>query len=219
MVPMPTPPPAPPPRTLVGWLAAGALDAELAALLWQLAEGGLPVTVAGPPGSGRQGLADALLGLRRSGVPLPPSRLPAVVEADSLAGVNARLAAPPFLAGEDELRTLGVVLILAHGADGRPRVAAAHYVRPVEQDGQGHVQRRPPAVLSTWVAAGGAFDDFAWGILPELAARAGIDPPEFATERDRRASYLQDLVTAGVADPDDVRRAMAGYAATRADRH
>jgi hypothetical protein len=219
MAAMPTHESDAPPRTIVGWLAAGALDAGLAALLWQLVEAGLPLTVAGPPGSGRQALVDALMELRRAGVPLPPSRLPAVVEADSLTAVNARLAGPPFRAAEDELRTLGVVLILARGADARPRVVAAHYVRPVEQDGQGHMQRRPPAVLSTWDAGTGAFDDFAWGILPELAARVGIDPPAFAAERDRRAAYLEGLVAAGVTDPADARRALAGYATTGVGGH
>jgi hypothetical protein len=219
MAAMPTHAPADPPRTIVGWLATGALDAGLAALLWQLAEGGLPVTVAGPSGSGRQALVDAMMELRRAGVPLPPSRLPAVVEADSLAAVNARLAEPPFRAAEDELRTLGVVLILARATEARPRVVAAHYVRPVEQDGQGHVQRRPPAVLSTWDPSRGAFDDYAWGILPELAARVAVDPPTFAAERDRRATYLEALVAAGVTDPVDVRRAMAGYATTLAGGH
>ena len=219
MAAMATPVSAPPPSSLVGWLAAEAMDAGLAALLWQLAEGGLPVTVAGPSGSGRHALIDALMELRRAGVPLPPSRLPAVVEADSLAAVNARLAEPPFRAGEDELRTLGVVLILARGADARPRVVAAHYVRPVERDGQGHVQRRPPAVLSTWDPASGAFDDYAWGILPELAARVAMEPRAFEAERERRAAYLSGLVAAGVTDPDDVRRALAGYLTTKPGGH
>jgi hypothetical protein len=218
MAAMPTPPSAPP-TSIVGWLAGGAMAPELAALLWQLVEGGLPLTVAGPPGSGRHALVDALTELRRAGVPLPPSRLPAVVEAESLAAVNASLAGPPFRAGDDALRTLGVVLILARGADARPRVVAAHYVRPVEQDGQGHIQRRPPAVLSTWDPGTGAFDDFAWGILPELAARVAVDPPAFAAERDRRATYLAGLVAAGVTGPDDVRRALAGYTTTRAGGH
>jgi len=189
------------------------MDAGLAALLWQLVEASLPVTVAGPRGSGRRMLLAALNELRPVGVPLPPSRLPAIVEAGSLVELGERLAAPPFLASDDELRTLGAVLILgaAAGAAGPVRVLAAHYVRPLELDGHGHVQRRPPAVLAAWDPAAGAFDDYAWGILPELAARAGIEAPAFETERHRRAAYLGDLVHSGVTGPDAARRALAGY--------
>jgi hypothetical protein len=200
------------------------MDADLAALLWQLMEAGVPLTVAGPADSGRATLLAALTELRPAGVPLPPTRLPAIAEADSLADLDARLAAPPFLASDDERRTLGVVLVLGRGADPgeRTRVVAAHYVRPLERDGHGHVQRRPPAVLATWDPAIGRFDDYAWGILPELAARAGVAAPDFETERHRRAAFLADLATAGVVEPDAAGRALAGYAATgaaSADRH
>jgi hypothetical protein len=44
----------PPPRSIVGWIAAGALDANLAAVVWLLAEGG-PGHVAGAC-SGRSAL-------------------------------------------------------------------------------------------------------------------------------------------------------------------
>jgi hypothetical protein len=208
------------PRTsIVGWLAAGTMDAGLAALLWQLVEGGVPVTVAGPAGSGRRALLEVLAELRPTGTPLPPSRLPAIVEADSLAAINERLAAPPFGASHDELRSLGVVLILGRTATGLPRVIAAHYLRPLERDGHGHLQRRPPAVLATWDPASGAFDDYAWGIMPELAARIGLDPATFEAERGRRAAYLSGLVAAGVTDRDEARRALAGYSATRTGGH
>ena len=47
-------------------LREGVLDAELAALVWLTIEAGIPVVVAGEPGSGRSALRDALLDL------LPP---------------------------------------------------------------------------------------------------------------------------------------------------
>jgi hypothetical protein len=190
------------------------MDARLAALLWLLLEGGLPVTVAGPKGSGRHALLEALADLRPAGVALPRSRLPTVFEADSLVMLQTLLTGPPHGASDDELRNLGIVLILDHAAGGSARVNAAHYVRPVERDGQGHIQRRPPAVLSTWDPASGGFDDFGWGIVSELAARVAMEAADFADERVRRAAYLEGLAGAGVTGREDVRRALAGHALT-----
>jgi energy-coupling factor transporter ATP-binding protein EcfA2 len=51
----------PPFRPLAALVADGVLDAELAAVLWLLVEAGIPVTVAGPRGSGRSTLLAALL--------------------------------------------------------------------------------------------------------------------------------------------------------------
>jgi hypothetical protein len=51
----------PPFRPLAALVADGALDAELAGLVWLLVEAGIPVTVAGPRGSGRSTLLAALL--------------------------------------------------------------------------------------------------------------------------------------------------------------
>ncbi|MEZ4598033.1 MAG: hypothetical protein R3C32_15195 [Chloroflexota bacterium] len=53
----------------------------------------------------------------------------------------------------------------------RVRVTAAHYLRPIERDVGGHIQRRPPAVLATWDPTADAFDHFAWGVTGELADR------------------------------------------------
>ena len=44
--------PAAPPA-IAPWIARGAIDAELAALTWLLVEAGVPLLVAGTPGTGR----------------------------------------------------------------------------------------------------------------------------------------------------------------------
>jgi len=51
--------PAAPP-SVAPWIARGALDAELAALAWLLVEAGVPLLVAGRPGTGRASLRDAV---------------------------------------------------------------------------------------------------------------------------------------------------------------
>lgn len=177
----------------MGWIAAGTLDPDLAAVLWLLAEGGVPIVVAGAPGTGRAALLAAFRELAAAR-PRAPSRLPAVVEGRSLEEVYAHLARPPLEAGEDELRGLGAVVILDVVSPGRRRVVAAHYVRPLERDGHGHVQRRPPALLAAWDGARDAFDDYAWGIVTELAERVGREPADFERERARRATLLAGKV-------------------------
>jgi hypothetical protein len=107
--------------------------------------------------------------------------------------VLGRLAMPPVAALDDELARLGVVLIAGMDAAGRGRVVAAHYLRPVARDVQGHVQRLPPAVLATWAPASGRFEHFAWGILDELAGRAGLTPIELEREQARRMELLARL--------------------------
>jgi hypothetical protein len=104
----------------------------------------------------------------------------------TLPDVLARLAAPPVAASDDELARLGVVLTLADG----PRVAVAHYVRPVARDPGGHVQRLPPAVLATWNGDASHYDHFAWGVVAELAGRTGRRPREFEREQAQRAQRL-----------------------------
>ena len=51
--------PAAPPA-IAPWIARGAIDAELAALTWLLVEAGVPLLVAGTPGTGRAALRDAV---------------------------------------------------------------------------------------------------------------------------------------------------------------
>ncbi len=135
--------------------------------------------------------------------------LGATVAAASLADLLARLQDPAVGLTLDELRGLGVVLVL----EGAPtlRVVAAHYLRPVERDGQGHLQRRPPAVLATWDPEEGAFEHFAWAITPELAARVGRTQADFEEEQAARAGLLQELAASTVVEPDALARALAAY--------
>ena len=62
--------PIPPePRSIVELIGSGVLDAELAAILWLLVEGLVPVVVAGDgPGTGRSTLLRALLDFLPSGI-------------------------------------------------------------------------------------------------------------------------------------------------------
>lgn len=122
----------------------------------------------------------------------------ATMAGDGLEDVLATLKAPPVSADDDELSRLGVVLaVQAVGGehDGgrsepRPRIVAAHYLRPVARDEHGHVQRLPPAVLATWDPRAGRFEHFAWGVSTELAARTGHRPIELEREQARLARDL-----------------------------
>jgi hypothetical protein len=116
--------------------------------------------------------------------------LATTITADSLEEVHERLGAPPLGLDDDVIRQLGVVVILG----GDPlRVRAAHYLRPVERDGHGHLQRRPPAVLATWDPALGHFEHFAWGITSELAIRTGVTQAGFERRQQRRVRFLDQL--------------------------
>jgi hypothetical protein len=278
------------PRSIVELIAAGTLDAELAALLWLLVGARVPLVVAGPPGSGRTTVLSALLDLlpaaadirilagdaedfgwlpeaarlgwrgsasATAGAPVAPADraatvmragrlgdlapddlrggrlrtairalslgygLAATIDGGSLEDVFERLGAPDAGLTGDELSHLGVVLVMRHfvsgdGAPDRRRVAAAHYVRPLSRDAGGHVQRLGPAVLATWDERRDAFEHFAWGIVPELAGRAGRRPGDFEADQARRVEFLAGLVATGVTDLEQVRRAIAGFATVSA---
>ena len=60
--------------------------------------------------------------------------LAATIHGDSLDDVLAQLREPPVGLTDDELSRLGVVIVLRRVRDGRRRVVAAHYVRPVARD-------------------------------------------------------------------------------------
>jgi hypothetical protein len=219
--------------SLVSLIGGATLDAELAALVWLLVEGGVPLVVAAPVGrlaAGAQ-LASAILGSIRADAPETGAVAPgldrlaawqvvhgtrpgAVVAAGSLEEVRAQLAASPISLSEDELSFLGCVLVLG-APDGSPRgrlrVTAAHYVRPLARDAHGHAQRLPPAVLATWDARLGRYEHFAWGVLPEIAARLGRRAGDLEADLHHRRDDLGGLAAAGVGSLEEVRRLIAGY--------
>jgi type IV secretory pathway ATPase VirB11/archaellum biosynthesis ATPase len=284
----------PTPRSIVELLRAGTLDAELAATLWTLIEGRVPIIVAAAGrGAGKSTLLGALLdflprGLRvielegatetfdwlpqagelgwdrphahasTAGAPdheaaahravrpddtvllipelsdhLPSYTwgaeariairaasigydLAATIHADDLEEVFDGLRRPPVGADDDELSRLGVVVILRRLGDGRRRVVAAHYIRPMARDEHGHVQRLGPAVLATWDPNVDRFEHFGWGVTPELALRVGRKAGDFELEVDRRLDYLAGLAQTGTVEVDAVRAAIDGYRTTAA---
>jgi len=191
-------------------LSSGALDARTTALLWLLFDGGVPLVVAGPaPIERRMTLAGALLSL-------DPARRWVVLDADEEgvsaerlaallrggAGVGITLAADDLeavleslMAGglpEDAVRRLGIVVIAEEAPRGL-RCTAVHYLRPTERDAQGHLQRRPPAVLAAWDERGDTFEDYAWGITPELADRVDRTQADLEERQGDRARFLAGL--------------------------
>lgn len=272
--------PVPPePRSIVELIQTGTLDAELAATIWLLIEGRVPLLVAaGRPGVGASTLLAALLefippelrvvelrgadetfdwlpqaselgwpGVARrpaEGAPFRPEDtvllaaelsdhapaatwgeaariavraaaigygLAATIQGDSLDDVFGALRASPIGLGDDELSRLGVVLVLRQSAGGHRRVAAAHYVRPVARDVHGHLQRLGPAVLATWNDATDTFEQFGWGVTPELAMRVGRRPGDFELDSAARRAFLDDLVARGITDVAAVRAALIDY--------
>jgi hypothetical protein len=140
--------------------------------------------------------------------------LAGTIHADSLDEVYDALRRPPVGADDDELSRLGVVLVMRRIDDRRRRVVAAHYLRPTARDEHGHVQRLGPGVLTTWDAARDVFEQFGWGITPELAVRVGQKPGDLEAEIDRRRDHLTGLAQAGIVDVDAVRAAIDGYRST-----
>ncbi len=278
--------PVPPePRSIVELIRTGVLDAELAATLWLLVEGRVPVIVAGDApvdgeaqGAGKSTLLGALLDFLPSALrvvelagqdedfawlpqaselgwpgkpraikgaaPFRPDDtfllaneladlvpaytwgavariavraasigygLAATIHGDSLGDVFEALRRPPNGLVDDELSHLGVVVVIRQVDGERRRVVAAHYVRPVVRDGQGHLQHPGPAVLATWDADTDTFEQFGWGVTPELALRVGRKPGDFEIEADRRRGFLAGLAAASVIEVDAVRVAIAGY--------
>jgi hypothetical protein len=220
--------------SLVALIAQGVLDAELAALVWLLVEGRIPLVVAVPAGrvgAGSQLLAGVLASVRADeavdglAAPLTAAgasslirgrRAGGVLEAGSLAEVRERLGAGPLPLTPDQLTFLGCVLVLGDSAGagarrGRLRVAAAHYVRPLARDAHGHAQRLDPAVLATWDDRLGRYEHFAWGVLPEIAARLGRRAGDLEADLHHRRDDLAGLAKAGVTQLDEVQRLVAGY--------
>lgn len=200
-------------------LRSGTVDAELAALLWLLFEGGVPLVVAGADDAvARADLAARMLSLHpghewvvldADATPLRSDRLVALlrggvgvgvaVAAADLAAVLQRLIAAGL--PEDGARRLGVIAV-ARVTDKGTRLSSVHYLRPTERDGQGHVQRRPPAVLAAWDEAADAYEHYAWGITPELADRVARSQAEFELRQRQRTAFLTDAASdaAGMAE-------------------
>jgi hypothetical protein len=181
--------PAPASVSIVWLIREEVLDAELAALVWLLSDGGLPVNLAGEDAELVARLADGLRDVASEVT---------VVEGASLEDVLASTRDDPAL--------LGVVLVA-----GRGRVVASHYVRPALRDAGGHLRPQNPAVLSTWEVGLGSFEHFAWGVIPELAERTRQRPGDFEVEHGRRREFLTGLAAAGLVASSDVRTALAGY--------
>jgi hypothetical protein len=228
------------PPSLVGLIAQGVLDAELAALVWILVEGRIPLVIAAP--EGRLGPAGQLLaGVLASIHPdekvdmltgtmtaagasslVRGRRAGGVLEAGSLEEVRANLGGGPLPLSDDQLTFLGCVLVIGEGAGGgsgtasggrrgRLRVIAAHYVRPLARDAHGHSQRLDPAVLAAWDDRLGRYEHFAWGVFPEIAARLGRRAGDLEADLHHRRDDLAGLAKAGVTNLDEVQRLVAGY--------
>jgi hypothetical protein len=233
----PRPAGSPPPTaapSLVELVATAVLDAELAALVWLLVEGHVPVVVAAPEGRAGAGasLLAGLLASVRPDVdtdalrsPLTPAgasslirgrRAGGVLEAGSLGEIRERLGTGALPLTPDQLTFLGCVLVLGESTGtgarrGRLRVTAAHYVRPLARDAHGHAQRLDPAVLATWDERLGRYEHFAWGVLPEIAARLGRRAGDLEADLHHRRDDLAGLVKGGVTKLDEVQRLVAGY--------
>jgi hypothetical protein len=223
------------PPSLVELVARGTLDAELAATVWRLVEGGVPLVVAAPAdrlGAGAELLRGVIASVRPdSDVPelveplnatrarrlVRGTRAGGIVAGGSLEDVFAVLGGGPLPLAPEELTFLGCVLVLGTtasvggGARGRLRVVAAHYVRPLARDAHGHAQRLGPAVLAAWDADRGHYEHFGWGVMPEIAARLGVRGGDLEADLHHRRDDLGGLAKAGVSRLDEVRRLIAGY--------
>jgi hypothetical protein len=178
--------------TLVDAIRDRVLDAELAALLWLLVEGGVPAHVASPDAVPGASLAAALRGLARD---------PAAVSSGPGSALEDVLRQPVPLRPAS-----GAVVVLGEG-----RVVAAHAQRPPLRDAGGHVRPQGPAVLATWDPAEGAWEHFAWGVIPELAEATHRRAGDFEIEQGRRREYLEQLVASPLAEPGELAQALRGY--------
>lgn len=205
---------------------SGVLDAELAALCWLLVEANVPFVATGDAAEvERLRVRGALMDLPPEGyrttfvtdrhAPTVAAlgellqqgeRVAVVTPAPDLRSAIDRLTGPTVGLPEDAVRRLGLVLVVGvvpsvvpGPVTDRVRVVAAHYLRPIERDGQGHVQRRPPAVLATWDPVADGFDHFAWGVTGELADRVDRSQASFEELQTSRAAAIAALA-AGVTD-------------------
>jgi hypothetical protein len=200
--------------TITRAMRDGVLDAELAGLLWLLLDGGLPLVISGAAGSGRSRLLQALAELTQSAEASQGGgrREPLLLEAATLEEIFDSRSAATSGQVPDELRQLGLVLIVRRVEGRGSRLVSAHYVRPVERDAAGHLQRRPPAILSAWDERRDVLEHFYWGVTTELAERVGTTMRDFEAARVQRTDFLAGLLSAGVLEGEAVRRAIDGFA-------
>jgi len=217
--------------TLPSLIRGDALDAELGALLWMLVEGRTSVLALGPSSVRRTEVLDALFHLRPDDLRatamavIGPDDLwggqlvealhsvraadgfAATMAAGSLREALEQLSGPGVGLTEEELRVLGVVVVL----DEEGRLSAAHLLRPVERDMAGHLQRRPPAVLSARDPTTGQLEHFAWGAMPEIADRVDREQADMERRLAARARLLVELAADGDGDAPLVRERMAQH--------
>ncbi|HEX5013571.1 MAG TPA: hypothetical protein VFV72_05355 [Candidatus Limnocylindrales bacterium] len=166
------------------------LDADLAALLWALAQHRVAVHV------------------------VPNAGAPLAKAVRELAAEPALVTDGPGSAIEEVLRQpvplrppTGAVVVT--DIDGR--VASAHLIRPPLRDGAGHVRPQPPGVLAARLEAEDRLEHFAWGVMPEIAADLGILGGELDAEVADRTSFLAALAATGPADPEATRSALRAW--------
>jgi hypothetical protein len=170
---------------VVAAIAHGVIDADLAGLLWVLTDAGVPLVVASRLSEAASELNAAFAGAGGGG---------GVLLADSLEEV-LRLSGAPYGALPDELRELGMVVVVGE-VNGWARVMAAHYIRRLERDAAGHLQRRPPAVLAAWDDKDNRLEHFWWAITGELADHAGMEADELERRQADRTEFLGALAGA-----------------------
>jgi hypothetical protein len=66
-------------------------------------------------------------------------------------------------------------------------------------------------VLATWDARLGRYEQFAWGVLPEIAARLGRRAGDLEADLHHRRDDLAGLAAAKLTALGEVRRLIAGY--------
>lgn len=191
---MADPRPDAPQPSVVTLVRGAVLDPELGALLWLLAEGGVPVHVIAPDvdDAGRVAAAlDALVARR------------GVVSSGTGSALEDVLRQPVPLRPAS-----GAVVVIGDG-----RVVAVHLHRPPLRDGAGHVRPQGPAVLATHDPAAGRWEHFAWGVTPDLAAATGRKAGDFEAEQARRADFLAALAASEATDDGRIVAALSAYRA------
>jgi hypothetical protein len=206
------------PSAVTGWVQAGTLDVELAALVTVLLEHGLPLVVAAPAKAFAGGWSGRdvrdRLGRMLVACAAPTvlgTRLAAPLDVDgaSLEAVLSRLPElTPGAAGEAGTRLAMVLVLEPDPMTDTWLTSAAHLLRPALRDGHGHLQHQGPAVLATWDPLGRRYEHFAWGVLPELAGPLGIRSGDLDAERAARQDLLAGMLSHDIDDPGEIRRAI-----------